>query len=63
MDNILLPAPRLMYKDLLLSEYLEIFNQPNLKSLLKGGALTDISVFEKDNYRSHIYKTIIDARH
>ena len=55
MDNILLPAPRLMYKDLLVSEYLEIFNQPNLKSFLKGGALTDISLFKNNKY-SNLFK-------
>ena len=55
MDNILLPAPRLLYKDLKESDYLEIFNQSNLKSLLKGGALTDISLFKNNKY-SNLFK-------
>ena len=55
MDNILLPAPRLHYKDLKESDYLEIFNQSNLKSFLKGGALTDIKLFRNNKY-SNLFK-------
>ena len=55
MDNILVPAPRLLYKDLKESDYLDIFNQPNLNSYLKGGALTDIKLFRNNKY-SNLFK-------
>ena len=55
MDNITLPAPKIIHNDLKESDYLEIFNQSNLKSFLKGGALTDIKLFRNNKY-SNLFK-------
>ena len=47
MEQITLPIPQLIFKDLSLTEYLNLFTNSNT---LKGGALTDIALFEHDNY-------------
>ena len=50
MDNIFLPKDHQVYNDLKESDYLQIFNvdESNLKSILRGGALTDIQLYKKD---------------
>ena len=49
MDNIFLPKGHQVYNDLKESDYLQIFNvdESNLKSILRGGALTDIQLYKK----------------
>ena len=49
MDNIFLPKDHQVYNDLKESDYLQIFNvdESNLKSILRGGALTDIQLYKK----------------
>ena len=52
MDNISLPIPQFIFKDLDVSEYVDIFNN---KNTLNGGALTDIALFKHNNY-SNLFK-------
>ena len=49
MDNIFIPKDHQVYNDLKESDYLQIFNvdESNLKSILRGGALTDIQLYKK----------------
>ena len=61
MGNTLVPVPRLQYKNLKESDYLEIFNQSNLKSILKGGGLTDI-LFKNNEYSNLFKKNNIQGR-
>ena len=50
MDNIFIPKDHQVYNDLKESDYLQIFNvdESNLKSILRGGALTDIQLYKKN---------------
>ena len=49
MDHIAVPIPHIIFKDLDFNEYLNLFTTVNSETL-KGSGLTDIAVFEHDNY-------------
>ena len=49
MDHIAVPIPHVIFKDLEFNEYLNLFTTVNSETL-KGSGLTDIAVFEHDNY-------------
>ena len=49
MDHITIPIPQIIFKDLELNEYLNLFTRTN-SDTFKGSGLTDIAVFEHDNY-------------
>ena len=54
MEHIILPIPQLVFKDLQLTEYINLFSDTNI---LKGAAVTDIAVFEHDNYSNLFRKS------
>ena len=49
MERTTIPIPQILFKDLELNEYLNLFTNNNLDTF-KGFGLTDIAVFEHDNY-------------
>ena len=56
MDGTTIPVPQIIFKDISESDYLNSFSNNNAdNNNIFGGALTDISVFEKDNY-SNLFK-------
>ena len=54
MDHITIPIPQIIFKDLELNEYLNLFTKTN-SDTFKGFGLTDIAIFEHDNY-SHLFR-------
>ena len=55
MDRVnpsILIIPKVKYSDLKFEDYFELFS----RKLNKGGALTDISLYEKDNYNNLLKK-------
>merc|ERR1712055_886309 len=54
MEHITIPIPQTIFKDSGLNEYLNLFTSTN-SDTFKGFGLTDIAVFEHDNY-SNLFK-------
>ena len=54
MDHITIPIPQIIFKDLELNDYLNLFTKTNF-DIFKGSGLTDIAIFEHDNY-SHLFR-------
>ena len=51
-----IPVPQIIFQDISESDYQRLFANTNSNNIL-GGALTDISIFEKDNYSNLFRKS------